>query len=62
MGFLETAAALLAFVTVCGAVGYFSAGGKKPPADDTADELGNVANAHYAKPRHLTDYGITDED
>lgn len=62
MGFLETCAALLAFVTLGGIAGYFSSGGTSPPDADTADDRASIANAQYAKSRHLTDYTITDED
>lgn len=61
MGFLEICAALLAFVTVGGIVGYFSSGGELPPDLDSADDLAGLANAQYARPRHVTDHGITDE-
>jgi hypothetical protein len=60
MGFLETCAALLAFVTLGGIVGYFS-GGLLPDVD-TPDELTNIAHAQYAKSRHLTECAIADED
>lgn len=62
MGFLETCGALLAFVTLGGAVGYFSSGGSSPPDEDTAYDLTNIAHAQYAKPLHLTKFKITDED
>ena len=62
MGFLETCAALLAFVTVGGIAGYFWSGGKSPPVLDTADDVAGIANARYARPRHVTDYGITDDN
>ena len=62
MGFLETCAALLAFLTFGGIVAYFSSGGKAPPDADTADDVAGIANARYTKPRHLNDYGITDDD
>jgi hypothetical protein len=62
MSFLETCAALLAFLTFGGVVAYFSSGGKAPPAADTPDELTNIAHAQYAKMRHLTEGAIDDED
>jgi hypothetical protein len=62
MGFLETCAALLAFVTIGGIAGYFWSGGKPPPEMDTADDVAGIANAQYARPRHLTECIITDED
>ena len=39
MGFLETCAALLAFVTIGGIVGYFSSGEESPPEKDAADDM-----------------------
>ena len=62
MGFLETCAALLAFVTIGGIVGYFSSGEVSPPEKDAADDMGGLANAQYTKPRHVADFGITDKD
>jgi hypothetical protein len=62
MGFLETCAALLAFVTIGGAVGYFSKGKKSLPDGDTPDELTNIAHAQYAKMHHLAECAIADED
>jgi hypothetical protein len=62
MGFLETCATLLAFITIGGAVGYFSSGGSSLPDEDTADELTNIAHARYAKSRHLLEGAIADED
>jgi hypothetical protein len=62
MGFLETCAALLAFVTIGGVVGYFSGGKKSLPDGDPPDELTNIAHAQYAKSRHLAECAIADED
>jgi hypothetical protein len=62
MGFLETCATLLALVTLGGIVGYFSSGGQSSPDVDPSDDPASIANAQYTKPRHLTGFGITDED
>lgn len=62
MGFLETCAALLAFLTVGGIVAYFSSGEVSPAAADAADDVAGIANAQYAKMRHLTEGAISDED